>query len=113
MPLVFADIAFPPAPRPELRAKLRSLRAERASSMPDSAIEEIVDIACHAAETGRKAMLEVLDRSSDYRVSITAAGIAASILQADLKALIEGLEAGASATGLHFETATLEVQAHG
>lgn len=81
--------------------------------MPDAAIDEIVDMACHAAESGRRSMLEAIDRSSDRRIAMTAIGIAGSLLARDLELLKEGLEFAAKQSGLHFERSTLEVQAHG
>lgn len=109
----FATMAFPPYPRRELRAQIVGLRQRTGSPMPDDAIDEIVDIACHAAEVGRRAMLEVIDRASDPRVSTTAVGIAGSLLAHDLRLLAEGLQHAAKVTGAHFETSTLKVQANG
>lgn len=109
----FATMPFAPYPRRELRAHLVKMRSANSSPMPDAAIDEIVDLACHAAESGRRAMLEVVDRAADHRVSITAIGIAASLLAHDLRLMMDGLEQAARASGLHFEKSTLGVQAHG
>ncbi len=113
MPSDFAAMPFAPYPRVELRAHLVRMRAANNSPMPDAAIEEIVDLACHAAETARLGLLEVVDRASDHRVSITAIGIATSLLAHDCELIKEALQHAAVANGLHFETGTLKVQAHG
>lgn len=107
----FATIKFAPHPRTELRKHLIARAA--GSKMPDAAVDEIVDMACHAAESGRRAMLETIDRSSDSRIAMTAIGIAGSLLAHDLELLKEGLQFAATQTGLHFEVGTLEVKAHG
>lgn len=110
-----ASVVFAPPPRRELRQHLVNMRAANNSPMPDAAIDEIVDLSCHAAEIGRKAMLEVIDRASDYRVSITAAGIASSLMAHDMKIFIEALQEFAAHTGLHYEATTIVAggQAHG
>lgn len=113
MPTNFATIDFAPHPRHQIRQHILGMRAKNNSPMPDAAVEEIVDIALHAAESGRRAMLEVIDRASDTRVSISAISIAASLLGHDMKTLIGGLEDAAKKVGLHFESATLGAQAHG
>ena len=45
-------------------------------------------------------MLEVLDRSSDPRIAITAIGMANSLVRADAERLEEALREGAAAAGL-------------
>ena len=114
MTSTLASVSFPPAPRRELRQHLVNMRAANNSPMPDAAIDEIVDLACHAAESGRKAMLEVIDRASDHRVSITAVGIASSLMAHDMKIFIELLQEFAAASGIHFEQSTIVAggQAH-
>jgi nitrogen-specific signal transduction histidine kinase len=109
----FAPMAFPPYPRRELRQHLVKMRAATNSPMPDAAMDEVVDLACHAAECRRKAMLEVIDRASDHRVSTTAVGIASSLLAHDIKILIAGLQHAATEVGLHYESTTIEGRAHG
>lgn len=109
----YETLAFQPYPRREIRAHLCGVRQRTGSSMPDAAIDEIVDIACHAAETGRRAMLAVIDRASDPRIATTAVGIAVSLLAHDLKLMTEGFQYAAQKVGAHYETATVEVQAHG
>jgi hypothetical protein len=111
----FATLSMPCYPRAEIRAQLVNMRAANNSPMPDAAIDEIVDLACHAAQSGRQAMLQVIDRASDYRVSVTAVGIASSLMAHDMKLLIEGLQHAAQHVGLHFESTTISAggQAHG
>jgi hypothetical protein len=115
MPHGLASVHFAAHLRRELRQHLVNMRTANNSPMPDAAIDEIVDIACHAAESGRKAMLEVIDRASDPRVSITAVGIASSLLAHDMKIFIEALQEFAATSGLHYESTTISAggQAHG
>lgn len=113
MPSDFRTLTFAPYPRAELRQHLVNMRTANNSPMPDAAIDEIVDLACHAAISGRTAMLEVIDRASDYRVSITAVGIASSLMAHDMKIFIEGLQHAAEHCGLHFESSRVGGQANG
>lgn len=113
MQLDFAKMGFAPYPRGQLRAALMQMRAERYSAMPENAVDEIVDLACHAAESGRHAMLQVIDRASSFQVAVTAIGPAASLLAHDLKLLAEGLERAAAVTGLHHEVRNIGGQANG
>lgn len=114
MPTDFSALSFPPYPRAELRAHLVKMRAANNSPMPDAAVDEIVDLACHAAESSRRTMLETIDRSSDPRVSLTAVGIASSLMAHDMKIFIEGLQEMAQQFGLHFESSRIVAEkAHG
>ena len=114
MQATFAMMAFAPYPRAQLRAQLMQMRAERCSEMPLEAVDEIVDLACHAAESGRQAMLQVNDRASSWPVATTAIGPATSLLAHDLKLLTEGLRHAAAAAGLHYEIRNIGgAQAHG
>jgi hypothetical protein len=113
MPDSFAATKFAPYPRRELRAHIMQLRQRTGSNMPDAAVDEIVDIACHAAESGRRAMLETLDRASDPRIANTAIGLASSLLASDLNFHNQAVKEFAKQSGLHFEEARLEVQADG
>jgi hypothetical protein len=109
----FATMGFAPYPKAQLRAQLLQMRAERTPNMPLEAVEEIVDLACHAAETGRRAMLEVIDRASSWRIATTAIGPATSLLAHDLQLLTEGLQHAAAAAGLHHEIRNIGGQARG
>lgn len=93
--MAFADLPFPDYPR----SALRKILAE-GSKAPPQHLDEIVDIACHAAGSARRSMLEVLDRSSDPRIAITAIGMANSLVRADAERLEEALREGAAAAGL-------------
>jgi hypothetical protein len=90
----FAAIRFPEYPRAEIRAGIAAQ-----SNAPDWAIDQIVDIACHAAASGRRTMLETVDRASDHRVAHTALGIAVSLLKSDADNLIKSLQKYAAETG--------------
>lgn len=109
----YETLVFPTYPRQQIRAHLVDVRKRTGSAMPDAAIDEIVDLACHAAETGRRAMLAVIDRASDPRISTTAVGIAVSLLAHDLNLMTEGFLHAAQTVGAHYETATVGVPAHG
>lgn len=104
----FATLEFADYPRADLRAHLLSL----GGSIPASAVDEIVDIACHAADTARRSMVEVLDRASNPLISMTAFGLAASLAAHDAETMKSGLKATAQSTGLAFYDGPLE-KAHG
>ena len=107
--MALGTIEFADYPRNELRAILRRNRDANASGMPDSAIEEIVDLACHAAASARQSMLDTLDRASDGRITRTALGLATSLVASDCKKFEEALRSYAEANGkpLHVETVTV------
>lgn len=108
----FATIEWPDYPRRELRAKLVDHAREANSPMPPAAIDEIVDLACHAAALARRAMLEAIDRTIDPRVATTAVGLASSLVRHDCGQLEEALKAYASQSGAKFYSSRVEVQ-HG
>ncbi|WP_338445925.1 hypothetical protein V5F89_12320 [Pelagerythrobacter marensis] len=104
----FATLEFPDFPRADLRAHLLSCEG----NIPASAVDEIVDIACHAAASARTSMLEVLDRASNPMISMTAFGLAASLALHDAERMREGLKAAAQREGVTFFEGQLE-KAHG
>lgn len=91
----FGTIEFAAFPRAELRKLLASQ-----VQTPPQYIDEVVDLAVHAADCGSRAMLEVLDRASHPGVSVTAIGMAASLLRSRLEMLEAGLKEGAKHAGL-------------
>lgn len=109
----FSTISFEDYPRQELRDHLLGMRAQTGSPMPLSAIDEIVDLACHAAERSRSAALEVLDRASDPRISNTAIGLAFSLIASDCKTIEAALRLYASETGKPLFVGSIGGQAHG
>ena len=102
----FATIAFPDYPRAQLREAIRAT-----SKVPPDKLDEVVDIACHAAHSARLKLLEVLDTASDERVTVTAAGPAFSLLEHDVKIMIEALRAYARVSGKPATDVQLEVPA--
>ncbi|MDG6079779.1 hypothetical protein E3U23_11320 [Erythrobacter litoralis] len=111
----FEHLELPDYPRRELREQIRKTAAQNGSGITPAAIDEVVDLACHAAESSRKAAFAVLDRASDPRISTTAVGIAFSLIAHDCEAMRSALEFAASATGKKFTNMTLKVggQANG
>ena len=103
---------FPPYPRAEIRAKIDEVRKRENSPMPDAALDEIVDLALHAAATARQTMFDVLARASDPRISHTAIGVAGGLLASDLRHLQGALEDWARETGKPMYHERLEVR-HG
>lgn len=85
-PHSYATLSFLDYPRAELRAHL-----VKTSSCPPEHIDEVVDIACHAAASARLTLLETIDRAGSWRISTTAIGIAVSLLQHDMEMLRAGL----------------------
>ncbi len=113
--MAFSDLKFPEHQRAQLRAHLEGIRVSTGSPMPPAAVDEIVDLACHAAAEARKAMFRVLDTASHRAVATTAVGIAASLLKADLEQIEAGIRSYAEERGSQiFETTVqIGVQAHG
>ncbi|WP_454599095.1 hypothetical protein [Qipengyuania sp. SM2507] len=109
MPLNLSSMEFPEPPRRQLRAYLNETRLASGSTMPPSAVDEAVDIACHAVESARRTFFETLDRASDPRITTTALGIANSLLKADCERIEEGLRAYAEASGAAFHETRMEI----
>jgi len=89
MPLDLKQMKWPEYPRAGIRATLL-----QNSMVPLQHVDEVVDLACHAAETARKSMLEVLERSSSPMVELTAVGLANSLVANNTQILLEGARRG-------------------
>ena len=109
MPFVLSSLDFPEHPRRELRAYLNDTRIASGSQMPAAAVDEAVDLACHAAQCARRTLLETLDRSSDPRIVTTSLGLAISLLSNDCKRIEAGLRSYAESSGAAFHEAQLEI----
>lgn len=90
------------------RADLRAMLAGK--GCPADLQHAIVDVACHAAEAAYGTFSTILAAHPDFRVTVTASGIAVSLLQAVLEGHLEGLKQFAAATGLEVGTATLQAR---
>lgn len=90
---------WPDYPRAQIRDRIDAMRRTTGSPMPAIAVDEIVDIALHAAASARLAMMETLDRASEPAVATTALGIAASMVKADMDHLEGALTKYAEAKG--------------
>ena len=86
------DTLFPQYPSTRIKAEIR---AAQGHSIPREAVDEIVDIACHAAVQARRTLLQVLSYPNDLRVTKTATGIALSLLNQDLTVMLEAVKAAA------------------
>ena len=86
------DTLFPQYPAAKIKA---GIRAAQGSQSPSAAIDEIVDIAIHAAVQSRRTLLQVLNYPNDPRVTKTATGIALSLLVQDLTVMLEAVKAAA------------------
>jgi hypothetical protein len=105
---------WPDYPRAELRAKILELHAANGTTLPAGAIDEIVDLACHAAATARTSLFTVLASCSDPRTAITAIGPAIGMLGADLGVIRDAQEDFAKVLGIPFVETTLKGgRAHG
>tara|TARA_R110002072_G_scaffold38314_3_gene110881 strand:- start:2546 stop:2878 length:333 start_codon:yes stop_codon:yes gene_type:complete len=109
MPLCLTSIDFPAHPRRQLRACLEEQRIASGSQMPAAAVDEAVDLACHAAESARRTMFEILDRASDPRITTTSIGLAISLLSSDCARIEAGLRDYAEQTGATFREARVEI----
>lgn len=99
-------------PRAELRATLLAAHRKNGVEMPEGALDEVVDMACHAAAEARSAFLRVLG-SSRMAVGLTALGPAAALLQHDLDLLQSATTDVGQKVGARTVTATLERKTHG
>lgn len=105
---------WPDYPRAALRAKILELHAANGTTVPANVIDEIVDLACHAAASARTTLFTVLASCSDPRTAITACGPAIGMLGADLGVIRDAQEDFAKTLGIPFvETSLAGVQAHG
>lgn len=95
----FASLEFPKPSRSEIRAILHATKPE---GMPDSAVNEITDIALHAAEQARTKLLEVIDTASSPGISTPAFSIAVSLLAADCEGLKAAIHEIGQASGRLF-----------
>ena len=98
---------WPDYPRAALRAKLLELHAANGITPPDGAVDEIVDLACHAAASARTAMFTVLASASDPRSAISAIGPAASFLGHTIDVIRAAQKDFAEAAGLDFTETTI------
>ncbi len=105
MKSLFSTIEFADYPRAAIRAHLLGL----GGNIPPACVDEIVDIACFAADSARRQMMAVLDRSSDPRVATTAIGLAVSLAISDMERLQVGLAAFAKSAGLQTYSGKVEV----
>jgi hypothetical protein len=99
-------------PRAELRATILAVHRENGVELPEGALDEVVDIACHAAVEARSAFLRVLG-SSRIAVGLTALGPAAALLRHDLDFLQSATTDVGQQVGARTVTTTLERTAHG
>jgi hypothetical protein len=102
----FSRITFPKRPRTEI---LAMLVAE--SDVPADKLDEVVDLACHAAAAAREKALEVVDSSSNPQVAMTAIGIAFSLLKYDAKDMLSALQEFAKERGSTATFSTISVEA--
>lgn len=88
----------------------RNLRAALASSetVPPQQLDEVVDIAIHAAESAIAVLIRVaLDTHPDARVGICACGPALSLLVAMAQTGIEGIKEYGQARGIPVHETTV------
>lgn len=113
MPSPFSTIDFGDFPRADLRLAMVRTFAQAGKSLPPGAADEVVDLACHAADSGMRSLLEVVDRGSSFGVQNTAIGLAASLLQSRADHLIAALKAMAKQDGAQIFEGNLQELAHG
>lgn len=87
----FGTFPLATPPRTEVRAMLVQYKA-----VPADYLDEVTDLAIHAAERGARALLETIDHSGSLLVKLTAVGIATAILRNQLEVLDEGLVSAAA-----------------
>ncbi|MFC3097348.1 hypothetical protein [Alteraurantiacibacter palmitatis] len=102
--MTLSSLTFPDFPRQLVRALLIG----NAELDPGKA-DMIVDIAIHAVESGRRAMLEVLDRPDNFAISISALSLANSMLSHSLERLQDALHSWAQNAGAKTFSASVEM----
>ena len=84
---------FDLALRQEVRAKLIALE------LPQSHIDQVVDLGFHAAERACGTLQDIVFSAGDERVSVTAMGVAVSLARERLDMMLEAMIAAANDVG--------------
>jgi uncharacterized protein (DUF2342 family) len=89
----------------------RALRLQVAMTVPPSHVDEVVDVACHAAIEAIETMQRIaFETPRDQRVAITASTLAMSLIKHRMETLIEISEKVAQQSGMTVRHANLSVQ---
>jgi hypothetical protein len=93
----------------------RQLRAAAAGLIPDTHLDEVVDLAIHAVDKAFEAVGQVVTRASIAPAKMAATSIALSIIAQRAAARLEDLQGVAAALGMSLTTKTVSVggQANG
>ena len=73
------------------------------------AVDEVVDLSCHAAQEASEAFVRVLRSASSTSVAACTAGIGASLAEAKFKDLQAMLAKDASSLGMNLTTVKLDL----
>lgn len=84
---------------PEVRTSVRQMLT-LGSMCPPEFTDQVTDIACHAVDEAYFSMQRVLSSAPDQRITVTATGIAASLLKDALEGLEAYMREWAAANGL-------------
>lgn len=88
----------------------RGIRETIAEVIPADKIDEVADLAVHAAETAINALGRIAFAGQDARVGICASSIAIGILAHRLAELNDVLRHASAETGIAYREATISVQ---
>lgn len=103
MALHFRDMHPAPWPRAELRAAL-------AKTIPAARIDEVIDLACHAAESARHQLFAVADRAVNPAVKMAALTLATSLIAAEAERMQKAFRAVGEECGMTLFEGTVEVR---
>lgn len=87
----------------------RSLRQTVSMTVPASHLDEVVDVAMHAAEQSLEALSRILLTPADARVTITSSSIAVGLLIHRLGEVQEAMKAASVASGKPYHKAHVSV----
>lgn len=85
-----SDMALPDFPRAAIAAFLRGQMTQHGIDPANADL--ITDLAIHAAERGRMAILQAVEPAPSVTVQLSALHLALSLIQLDAKAIAEALE---------------------
>lgn len=87
----------------------RKIRASAKGIIPDTHLDEVVDLALHAVDSAFKALGDTVARASIAPASLAATSIALSIIAAEAAEKLKGLGAVATAAGLTCTMKTVSI----
>jgi len=87
----------------------RKVRASARGIIPDTHLDEVVDLALHAVSQSFKAIGDIVSRASIAPAAVAATSIALSLVRAEAEEKLEGLQGVAEACGLTCTVKTVKL----